>query len=42
MSWVKPSLYIIGLLIVVFGGALLLDQTAHIELPPKFRLPKVT
>lgn len=30
MSWLKPSLYILALLIVVFGGALLLDQAAAI------------
>lgn len=28
MSWLKPSVYIIGLLIVLFGGALLLDLAA--------------
>lgn len=28
MSWLKPSVYILALLMVVFGGALLLDQAA--------------
>ena len=28
MSWLKPSMYIAGVLIVAFGGALLLDLAA--------------
>lgn len=28
MSWLKPSLYIVGVFIVVFGGALVLDCAA--------------
>lgn len=30
MSWLKLSLYIFGVLIVIFGGALVLDRAAPI------------